>query len=274
MFFDPSAIRTSHDHLELNPIKLFGAISDTFVDWHSPPGNVLSGLSVSRQDWHLLLDSYDEFAAAASVKNVPEEFVRVLWEALRSTQSKLESSFEGVRVRDIFHNELTNDPTKEQFREACSRASKGKGKAGGLSGNTYAIISQWPEKLTDLVYDLIVKVRSGGGHPSGWKHKWLAILPKIRGEVTLQDVRPLTLLECARKIWTSIRVSKAWWLVEKHGMLNTAQHGYRRHRSTSSATVQLINILEEAEESATKVAASSFDYKHAFDSLARTISML
>ena len=77
-----------------------------------------------------------------------------------------------------------------------------------------------------------------------------------------------------KKIWTSIRVSKAWWLVEKHGMLNTAQHGYRRHRSTSSATVQLINILEEAKESATKVAASSFDYKHAFDSLARIISML
>ena len=114
--------------------------------------------------------------------------MKVLWDALRSTKSKFESNFEGVKVREIFHNELINDPTKEQFREACSRASKGKGKAGGLSGNTYAIISQWPAKLTDLMYHLIVKVRSGGGYPSGWKHKWLAILPKIRVEVTLSDV--------------------------------------------------------------------------------------
>ena len=53
MCFDSSAIRTSHDHLELNPIKIVGAISDTFVDWHSPPGNELSGLSLNRQDWHL-----------------------------------------------------------------------------------------------------------------------------------------------------------------------------------------------------------------------------
>ena len=77
MFFDPSAMRTSPDHLELNPLKLFGAISDNFVDWHSPPGNELSGLSVNRPDWHLLIDSYDVFAAAATVKNIPEEFVKL-----------------------------------------------------------------------------------------------------------------------------------------------------------------------------------------------------
>ena len=38
MFFDTSAMRTSPDHLELNPLKIFGAISDNFVDWHSPLG--------------------------------------------------------------------------------------------------------------------------------------------------------------------------------------------------------------------------------------------
>ena len=128
---------------------------------------------------------------------------------MRSTQGKLDSKVDGVTVREIFKNELKDDPTKEQFRDACAKGFKGKGKAGGLSGNTYAIIAMWPEKLANLVYDLIVKIRSNGCHPSGWQHKWLAILPKVRGEVSLCDVRPLTLLECVRKVWTSVRVKKA-----------------------------------------------------------------
>ena len=274
MSFDSSAVRINPNYVEFDPIKVFEAISNTFEEWHSPPGKELLGLSEPRSDWHLLLESYDTFVSAATVKNVPVELVNTLWDALRSTQGKLDSKVDGVTVREIFKNELKDDPTKEQFRDACAKGFKGKGKAGGLSGNTYAIIALWPAKLADLVYDLIVKIRSNGCHPSGWQHKWLAILPKVRGEVSLCDVRPLTLLECVRKVWTSVRVKKAWWLMEKHGMLHTAQHGYRRHRSTSSITVQLINVFEEAEESATIIAASSFDYKKAFDSLARMISML
>ena len=86
------------------------------------------------------------------------ELVNTLWDALRSTQSKLDSKVDGETVREVFRNELKYDPIKEKFRDACAKGFKGKGKAGGLSGNTYAIIAMWLEKLADLVYDLIVKL--------------------------------------------------------------------------------------------------------------------
>jgi len=129
MSFDPSAVRINPDYVEFDPIKVFDAISNTFEEWHSPPGKVLSGLSEPRSDWHLLLESYDTFMSAVTVKNVPVELVNTLWDALRSTQGKLDSKVDGVTVREIFKNELKDDPTKEQFRDACAKGFKGKGKA-------------------------------------------------------------------------------------------------------------------------------------------------
>ena len=61
---------------------------NTFEEWHSPPGKELSGLSEPRADWHLLLESYDTFASAATVRNVPVELVNTMWDALRSVNAR------------------------------------------------------------------------------------------------------------------------------------------------------------------------------------------
>ena len=49
-------------------------------------------------------------------------------------------------------------------------------------------------------------------------------------------------------------------------VLQSSQHGYRRRMGTDAAIIQLINIIEDAEDSGTPIFLSSWDIKNAFDS--------
>jgi len=84
--------------------------------------------------------------------------------------------------------------------------------------------------------------------------------------MTATNLRPIILLECMRKLWVGITTKKIQDCWERHRVLHPSQHGYRLGTGTDSAIIQLINLLENAKESATPVFLSSWDIKKAFDS--------
>ena len=88
---------------------------------------------------------------------------------------------------------------------------------------------------------------------------------------TLDDLRPIALLETTRKLWMGIIVGCITALWERESALCDGQYGFRRGRSTDSPTSQVINALEEAEESATEIHGSSWDIRRAFDSVPKSI---
>ena len=64
------------------------------------------------------------------------------------------------------------------------------------------------------------------------------------------------------------------WIVEvweTHDVLSPGQYGFRRGRGCESATIQVINALEDAEESSTEIHGSSWDIKRAFDTIRKPI---
>jgi hypothetical protein len=63
-------------------------------------------------------------------------------------------------------------------------------------------------------------------------------------------------------------------LWEKEGLLDNAQNAYRCGRGTENALMQVINGLEEAQECATNIMATSWDKKRAFDSLSRNAARI
>ena len=62
-------------------------------------------------------------------------------------------------------------------------------------------------------------------------------------------LRPITLAEALRKLWSKrvLRKRRAVW--RKHDILNVSQHGYSAHRGTYTTMVQHLNLLEDAIES-------------------------
>ena len=147
-------------------------------------------------------------------------------------------------------------PTIEEWRNACKNASGGK--ACSMSGLTYSMVKGWLDEMVDRTYECIAGIKAAGEHPKHWTYKWLAPMPKKSGDdITVNDLRPLTLIEVTRKLWTSITVRKIWHVIEKHNLLHPAQHGYRRRRGTGSQSLQLIDVFEECEEAATDLGLSS-----------------
>ena len=64
------------------------------------------------------------------------------------------------------------------------------------------------------------------------------------------------------------------WIVEvweENEVPSPGQYGFRRGRGCESATIQVINALEDAEENSTEIHGSSWDIKRAFDTIRKPI---
>ena len=90
----------------------------------------------------------------------------------------------------------------------------------------------------------------------------------------MTDLRSLSLVEVLRKSWSSHVIWKMRGLWERYGMLDDSQSVYREGRGTENSLLQVINGLEEAQECATNILASSRDMTRAFDSLSRNAARL
>ena len=101
--------------------------------------------------------------------------------------------------------------------------------------------------------------------------------PNPEGSAQHHNKRPqtsLSLIEVLRKLWNGIQVRKVWPLLAKYNLLHNSQNAYMRNKGCKDATIQIINALEEAEQAATLIALSSWDFTRAFDSVSHIASKL
>ena len=210
--FDMSWLRTSATSILTCPIEILLALNEAFRIWHAGGEDALTGLNKPREDWTKLLDDREQFDEAIADEKIPEHIIEIIWKAFQSTRSKLDAVNNDNTLRKEFADLLAT-PTLDEFKEACKNSSGGK--AGGMSGLTYNIVNSWSVKVVTIVYLCITGLKKAGVHPSHWMWKWLAPMPKIDGDITVKDLRPLTLIEVTRKIWTSITVKKIWNFLEK-----------------------------------------------------------
>ena len=101
---------------------------------------------------------------------------------------------------------ISEPPTLTEFRDAV-RTAKG-GVTGGMSGLTYDILNCLPDEAIEMAYNAILKIKSAGHQPKHWTWKWISPIPKIAGDNSLQNIRPISLVEVLRNVWSGICVSK------------------------------------------------------------------
>ena len=136
------------------------------------------------------------------------------------------------------------------------------------------MVRAWPVELAQVVYDLLLEMWTDKHIPEWWRWRWLIPLPKKPTAPTLEELRPIMLIEVLRKLWTGLVMDKVHGVINRHGVLQTSQHGFQRAHGTDTANLQLVNVLEEAKTKRLNLYGSSWDMAKAFDSVSKPIIRL
>ena len=266
-------LRVSDDgDMIMDPKAILRHLNEKFYEWHSGDADSISGIHVQRADWHRIGTDRSLFDNLVKQYGIPAYLLDHIWAALRSKESALEQVIDGTTLRERLGAAISEPPSLKEFKDAVKNA-KG-GVTSGMSGLTYDILNCWPDEAIEMAYNAILKIKTAGRQPKHWTWKWITPIPKNAGDNSLDNIRPISLVEVLRKVWSGIRVSKIWHLVEKHGLLHSSQHGYRRRKGTDSMTIQLLDIMEQIRESQTDLALASWDTVRAFDSISRVLAMI
>ena len=247
-----------------DPEAIFNLVRQTFKCWFGNDSDDNMALQPQEEEWDPWIANREVFVGQFhQTMNIPVELLHVVWNALQPKGT--------AEQRAAMEEQLVVAPTKEEFYNSIKYA--GRGKATGLSGLSNEMMQCWPDIIKDKVHSILCEMWKDKQVPAHFKWKYLVAIPKVP-DPNLDQLRPLMLVECLRKVWTSCfvrRIGKIW---SQDETLEDEQHGSRARKSCDTATVQWLNALETAKEWKSNVFAMSFDIAKAFDTVSRSIQRM
>ena len=82
--------------------------------------------------------------------------------------------------------------------------------------------------------------------PAWFKNKLMKLIPMLLDSERLDEMRPISLYEIIRKVWTMIiakRINKVW---HERGLLHGAQCGHKLDNGVQMTLFTVINVIEGA----------------------------
>jgi len=178
----------------------------------------------------------------------------------------------GPEVQQAIRQTLTDMITFEDFDDSIGQLTYGG--AGGPSENTASMVKAWSPGTRRLVYQHMQNIWTTRTTPKWFKDKVLKLAPKLIGNSELKNMRPISLYEILRKLWTTIvgkRIHLTW---HNFRVLNGAQYGYRLDNGTHMALFNVINQIEGASHDKATKHVTFWDIRRAFDSIPRNLQKL
>jgi hypothetical protein len=251
----------STDHEEMHTLA-----TDALQVWHSekvlhPLAEYMTRHPTLWEDFDLqrgLSNREEQFEGHA----LPPGLLQLFTEALLHTEHLDELRSEMAKV-------LTEPINPESFDKAISIRSNNK--SPGITGFTINMMKQLNPDVRSYIFDLLNDMWVVKYIPEWWKDRWVVLVPKVTTQhVPLDKLRPICLLETTRKVWTAMLMTKIMGVLNKHGVLQDQQAGFRSGFSTEVSLMQFINTLEQAEQNQSTLYYNSFDISKAFDRPTKT----
>lgn len=110
--------------------------------------------------------------------------------------------------------------------------------------------------------------------PDWFKDKVIKLAPKVIGSNDLHHMRPISLYEVIRKVWTTTIAKRIHLIWDQHRLLNSAQYGYRLNNGILMPLYNLLNSIEQAHRQSTPTLITFWDIRRAFDSIPRNLQRL
>jgi hypothetical protein len=124
--------------------------------------------------------------------------------------------------------------------------------------------------LLPIYTSLFNNVLNTGYMPNSWLEGFIIPIYKNKGEQTNpENYRPITILSCLGKLFTSILNSRLNLFLEENDLLNENQAGFRKGYSTTDHIFLLHTLISILKKSKKKLFCAFIDFAMAFDSVWR-----
>ncbi|OXA53579.1 RNA-directed DNA polymerase from mobile element jockey [Folsomia candida] len=134
------------------------------------------------------------------------------------------------------------------------------------------IIKSNHEILVPILTDIFNKLLEEGQMPTILKKTLIVPLYKGKGsKSSIDSYRPISILSTIAKILEKAIYNQLVLFLDNHGKMNDQQHGYRRCRSTTSATLLLTESIRHAADNKQFSIVTYVDFKAAFDFISHEI---
>ena len=211
-------------------------------------------ISNKLEDFSIFELPFTEFQQQFKAAKIPENILRTLHEAIqqRPSAEKLKAMEEA----------LIKEPTYIEFINPLKKPKENS--APGRSGLSYNMIKLWPEELKQAVFEILLHLWRTNITPEYWKVEMINLIPKS-DLPELDKLRPITLLETLRKMWSSIMSNRINEIFATGGYLHISQHGCLKKVGVDEANLGVINQYESSKELTSELYTVFWDKKRAFD---------
>ena len=252
-----------------DPTLVHEHINTFFKEWYAIPADLDPAAQrlAGDMEWARSLLEYN--ATGLPQQLHPESKIPVnMRDGIRRTCARKVSPIVQAQLQDITAQPLTFD----EFDDAITQIRAGS--APGPSDATTNMIKGWSISTRKLVYAHMANTWTYKFTPCWMKDKVVKLAPKIAGSSDLANMRPISLYEVIRKVWTTTIARRIHLVWHNNNVLNPAQHGYRLDQGTHMALIRVLNIIEGAHHDKTPTTITFWDIRRAFDSIPRTLQQL
>ena len=174
--------------------------------------------------------------------------------------------YDNCNMQNSDINEPIND---EEIRKAINQLHNGKSsgidniKNEHIKFTAHIMIPIYIKKLFNLILDC-------GIIPESWSIGIIKPSYKNKGDpIKPENYRPITILSCFGKLFTSIFNNRLKEYTENHNVINSCQAGFRQKHSTVDNLFIIKSLIDIARANKTKLHCCFVDFKQAFDTVWR-----
>ena len=174
---------------------------------------------------------------------------------------KLRSKTKSSDFKHFTLQNVTEADVIRAFKKAKAKSST------GYDGFSMKVLKSCKNVLATPLAYLINQSIAEGTFPDQWKLAVVSPLLKKGSSKDKANYRPVALLSSVSKIVEAVIHEQIAKHVERQGLLPKSQHGFRKHRSTTSALSYICSKWEKWRSEGKYVGALVFDLSAAFDCL-------
>ena len=133
---------------------------------------------------------------------------------------------------------------------------------------SFLLLKWLPEVGIKYLHSLYNSILDGHDIPTEWRRVVIVPIPKPgRNHATMEGYRPISLLNCNRKILERIILDRMEWWLEKNNKFDPYQFGFRKKRGTAQCLFILIGEIQDGFLSGCVTVGVFIDIKGAYDNV-------
>ena len=176
-----------------------------------------------------------------------------------------QESFEATQDAN---NEINLRITENEIKSAINKLKNNK--ASGIDLIVHEHLKALSHIISPILENLFNLVLDTGLVPECWTLGMIKPIYKNKGsERDPSNYRPITLISCVGKLFTTILNNRIQTYVEDERLLNRCQSGFRKGQSTIDNIFVLHNLIEIVCKSKLSLYCAFIDLKQAFDKVWR-----